>query len=158
VLFDEFHERSLDGDLGLALALDAAALRDDLRLLVMSATIDGARVSRLLDGAPVIESQGRAFPVETHYVDRDPAKRLEDQVAAITLEAMRADGGSALVFLPGQGEIARTAERFAGRMPPGVIIAALYGQLDPGGAGPGGAARAGRTAQDRAGASIAETS
>ena len=67
VLFDEFHERSLDADLGLALALDAAALRPDLRLLVMSATLDGARVARLLDGAPVIESEGRAFPVETRY-------------------------------------------------------------------------------------------
>src|SRR5580700_11048877 len=80
VLFDEFHERSLDGDLGLALALDASALRDDLRLVVMSATIDGARVGRLMRGAPVIESRGRAFPVETHYVPRDPAERLEDQV------------------------------------------------------------------------------
>jgi ATP-dependent helicase HrpB len=131
VLFDEFHERSLDGDLGLALALDAAALRDDLRLLVMSATIDGARVARLLDNAPVIESQGRAFPVETHYVDRDPVKRLEDQVVAVTLEAMRADPGSALVFLPGQGEIARTAERLAERVPADVIVAPLYGQLTP---------------------------
>lgn len=131
VLFDEFHERSLDGDLGLALALDAAALRDDLRLLVMSATIDGARVARLLDAAPVIESQGRAYPVETRYVDRDPAKRLEDQVAAVTLDALRANGGSVLVFLPGQGEIARTAERLAGRLPPNVIVAPLYGQLTP---------------------------
>src|SRR5690606_26145094 len=68
VLFDEFHERSLDADLGLALALDATALRPDLRLVVMSATIDGARVAALLDGAPLIESAGRAFPVETRYV------------------------------------------------------------------------------------------
>ena len=78
VLFDEFHERSLDADLGLALALDLqGALREDPRLLVMSATLDGARVARLLDGAPVIESAGRAFPVETRYLGRDPARRCK---------------------------------------------------------------------------------
>jgi ATP-dependent helicase HrpB len=131
VLFDEFHERSLDGDLGLALALDATALRDDLRLLVMSATIDGARVARLFGEAPVIESQGRAFPVETRYLDRDAVLRLEDQVAAITVEALRSESGSALVFLPGQAEIRRTAERLQGRLGPNVDIAPLYGQLSP---------------------------
>lgn len=132
VLFDEFHERSLDGDLGLALALDATALRDDLRLLVMSATIDGARIAGLLGNAPVIESEGRAFPVETRYLDYDPLTRLEDQVTAATLEAMRNEPGSALVFLPGQAEIARTAERLEGKVPAGVDIAPLYGQLSPG--------------------------
>jgi ATP-dependent helicase HrpB len=131
VLFDEFHERSLDGDLGLALTLDAMALRDDLRILVMSATIDGARVAGLLQGAPVIESKGRAFAVETRSIDRDPARRLEDQIATVTLEAMRAEAGSALVFLPGQVEITRTAEHLAGRLPPNVIVAPLYGQLSP---------------------------
>jgi ATP-dependent helicase HrpB len=131
VMFDEFHERSLDGDLGLALALDASALRDDLRLLVMSATIDGARVGRLMGDAPVIESRGRAFPVETRYVDRDPAGRLEDQVASTVLAALRADAGSALVFLPGQAEISRTAERLAGRLPTDTDLAPLYGQLSP---------------------------
>ncbi len=131
VVFDEFHERSLDADLGLALALDAAELRDDLRLLVMSATLDGARVSELMDGAPVVESLGRAFPVETLYRDRDPALRLEEQVAAVTLEALRAQPGSALVFLPGQAEIGRVAERLAGRVPADVEIAPLYGQLSP---------------------------
>ncbi|MDP1730687.1 MAG: ATP-dependent helicase HrpB [Devosia sp.] len=131
VLFDEFHERSLDGDLGLALARDATALRDDLRLLVMSATIDGARIARLLDDAPVIESRGRAFEVETRYVDRDPQARLEDETARVTLEALRAEPGSALVFLPGEAEIRRTAERLAGRLPEGVEIAPLYGQLSP---------------------------
>src|SRR5690606_5772251 len=80
VIFDEFHERSLDADLGLALTLDATALRDDLRVIVMSATIDGAAVSRLLD-APVIESAGRAFPVETRHVDPRPGQRVEDQMA-----------------------------------------------------------------------------
>ena len=84
-----------------------AALRDDLRVLVMSATIDGARVARLLDEAPVVESLGRAFPVETLYRDRDPAARLEDQVAAVVLEALRSHAGSVLVFLPGQAEIGR---------------------------------------------------
>ncbi len=131
VLFDEFHERSLDGDLGLALALDASALRDDLRLLVMSATIDGARVARLLQDAPVVESEGRAFPVETRYVERDPAQRLEDQVASAVLAALRADAGSTLVFLPGQAEISRTAERLAGRLPADTDLVPLYGQLSP---------------------------
>ena len=129
VLFDEFHERSLDADLGLALALDAAALRPDLRLLVMSATIDGARVARLLGDVPVIESEGRAFPVETRYLPPDPLQRLEDQVAAAVLAALRSDDGSVLVFLPGQAEIARTAERLQNRVPADVDIAPLYGQL-----------------------------
>jgi ATP-dependent helicase HrpB len=131
VLFDEFHERSLDADLGLALALDARALRPDLRILVMSATIDGARVAALLEGAPVIDSPGRTFPVETFYAEPDPLQRLEDQVAAATLQALREHEGSALVFLPGQGEITRTAERLATRLPAHVELAPLYGQLSP---------------------------
>src|ERR1700735_779858 len=78
VLFDEFHERSLDADLGLALARDAQGLlREDLRLLVMSATLDGARVSALLADAPIIESQGRMFPVETRYLGRGAGPRIE---------------------------------------------------------------------------------
>lgn len=128
VLFDEFHERSLDGDLGLALALDGAALRDDLRIVVMSATLDGGRVASLLGGAPVIESAGRAFPVETRHVDRDPLLRFEDQVAEVTLQALREEG-SALVFLPGQAEIRRVAERLEGRLPGGIRLAPLYGAL-----------------------------
>jgi ATP-dependent helicase HrpB len=131
VLFDEFHERSLDADLGLALALDAAALRDDLRVLVMSATIDGARVAELLDGAPVVVSEGRAFPVETIWRDRDPLVKIEDQVTSVVLEALRDQPGSALVFLPGQAEIGRVAERLAGRVPADVDVAPLYGQLTP---------------------------
>jgi len=129
VLFDEFHERSLDADLGLALALDVVALRPDLRLLVMSATIDGARVASLLGEASVIRSEGRAFPVDTRYVPPDPLQRLEDQVTATVLAALRTDSGSILVFLPGQAEIARTAERLAGRVPADTEIAPLYGQL-----------------------------
>lgn len=101
VVFDEFHERSLDADLGLALALDAqSALRDDLRLLVMSATLDGARVAGLLGDAPVIASEGRAFPVETRYHGRDTTRRIEDEVVDTILKALRADSGSMLVFLP----------------------------------------------------------
>jgi len=129
VLFDEFHERSLDGDLGLALALDGAAIRDDLRIVVMSATLDGGRVAGLLGGAPIVESTGRAFPVETRHVDRTPLLRFEDQVAEVTLRALREEGGSALVFLPGQAEIRRVAERLEGRLPAGVRLAPLYGAL-----------------------------
>ncbi len=131
VLFDEFHERSLDADLGLALGLDAAELRDDLRLLVMSATLDGARVARLLDDAPIIESQGRAFPVETLYREPDPLLRVEDQVAAVLREALATKQGSALVFLPGQGEITRIAEKLQGTLAADIDVYPLYGQLTP---------------------------
>ena len=132
VLFDEFHERSLDADLGLAFARDAqAVLRDDLRLLAMSATLDGARVSALLGDAPVIRSEGRAHPVETRYLGRDPAQRLEDQVARAVRRALAEEGGSVLAFLPGQGEIRRVEALLADRLPEGVILAPLYGALDP---------------------------
>lgn len=132
VLFDEFHERSLDADFGLALALDAqAGLREDLRILVMSATLDGARVARLLGEAPVIESQGRAFPVETRYRGRDPLKRIEDQVTEAVLLALNEQAGSLLVFLPGQGEIRRVEERLRERIrDASVEITPLYGALD----------------------------
>ena len=132
VIFDEFHERSLDADLGLALARDAQSLlREDLRLLVMSATLDGAAVARLLGEAPVIESQGRMFPVETRYLGRDDSKRIEDQAVRAIERALAEEAGSLLVFLPGQGEILRTAERLAERNRPNVEIAPLYGALDP---------------------------
>ena len=133
VLFDEFHERSLDADLGLALALDAqAGLREDLRLLVMSATLDGARVAGLLGGGtPVITSEGRAFPVETKYLGRDPRGRLDVQVADAVGRALREETGSILAFLPGQGEIRRAAELLAERVrDPAVDIAPLYGAMD----------------------------
>src|SRR5215204_6553558 len=105
VLFDEFHERSLDADMALALALDAQqGLREDLRLLVMSATLDGARVAKLLGDAPVIASEGRAFPVETRYLGRDPRAPIERQVADAVARALRGEPGSVLVFLPGQAE------------------------------------------------------
>ncbi|QCK85642.1 ATP-dependent helicase HrpB [Phreatobacter aquaticus] len=133
VLFDEFHERSLDADLGLALALDAqGALRDDLRILVMSATLDGARVAKLLGDAPVVESRGRAFPVETRFVGRDPVARLEDEVARTVRRALAEEPGSVLVFLPGAAEIRRTGEMLAATVKdPAVDIVQLFGALDP---------------------------
>ena len=132
VLFDEFHERSLDADLGLALALDAqGALREDLRILVMSATLDGARVRRLMQGAALIESKGRAFPVETRYLGRDPLARIEDQATKAILAALAEERGSILAFLPGQGEITRVAAALAERVrDPRVEIAPLFGAMD----------------------------
>jgi len=131
VLFDEFHERSLDGDLGLALALDVqGALRDDLRLLPMSATIDAARISGLLDGAPVIVSAGRSFPVETVHLGRDPALRPAEQAVRAVRKALAEEPGSILVFLPGQGEIRQAAERLGEGLPADVDLAPLYGALD----------------------------
>lgn len=134
VLFDEFHERSLDADLGLALALDVqGALREDLRLLVMSATLDGVRVARLLGDAPVISSEGRSHPVETRYLPRNPGRRLDEDVADATVRALRAEPGSVLVFLPGQAEIRRVASLLAERISdPAITIAPLYGALDRG--------------------------
>ncbi|MGX7876451.1 ATP-dependent helicase HrpB [Mesorhizobium sp. ORM6] len=131
VIFDEFHERSLDGDFGLALALDVqGALRPDLRLLVMSATLDGARVAKLLSGAPVIESEGRAFPVDIRYDERPAGVPIEDAMAKAIRSALADEGGSVLAFLPGQREIERTAERLAGKVGADTDIVPLYGQLD----------------------------
>jgi ATP-dependent helicase HrpB len=132
VLFDEFHERSLDADLGLALALDCQrGLRDDLRILPMSATLDGARVARLLGDAPVIASEGRAFPVETRYLGRGDGARIEDRMADAAMRALRAEAGSILAFLPGQGEIRRVEERLRERIgDPAVTLAPLYGAMD----------------------------
>ena len=133
ILFDEFHERSLDADLGLALVLDAqSGLREDLRIVVMSATIDGARVAGLMGDAPVICSEGRAYPVETRYLGRDPLARIEDEVVKACLGALAIETGSLLVFLPGQSEIMRVEERLRERVrDPAVDIAPLYGALDP---------------------------
>src|SRR6478735_75512 len=132
VVFDEFHERSLDADLGLALARDVQlGLREDLKLLVMSATLDGARVGRLLDNAPVIESAGRAFPVETRYLGRDTEQPVERQVADAVVRALRTDAGSLLVFLPGAAEIRRTEAFVRERITDSEIdVVALYGALD----------------------------
>ena len=132
VLFDEFHERSLDADLGLALVRDAQqGLRDDLKILVMSATLDGARVAALLGNAPVIESQGRGFPVETRYLGRDARAPIERQVADAVERALRADSGSLLVFLPGAAEIRRTETVLNERVrKANVDIVTLFGALD----------------------------
>jgi ATP-dependent helicase HrpB len=132
VLFDEFHERSLDADLGLALARDAQqALREDLRLLVMSATIDGARIAAALGDAPVIVSEGRAFAVETHYLGRDPAKPIASQVADAALRALRAETGSVLAFLPGAAEIRRCETMLRERCAdPAVDLFTLHATLD----------------------------
>ena len=133
VLFDEYHERSLDADLGLALALDAqAGLRDDLRLVAMSATLDGARVAALMKDAPTVVSEGRAYEVETRYLGRDPNERIEDAMTRAITRALREERGSVLAFLPGQGEIMRVATRLAEARLEGVDISPLYGALDKG--------------------------
>jgi len=134
VLFDEFHERSLDADLGLALARDSQALlRPDLRLVVMSATLDIAGIARLLNGAPVVEAQGRMFPVETQYLGRNAAERFEDAMARACRLALADETGSILAFLPGQGEIHRTVQRLKEQVrDPAVDVVALYGALDKG--------------------------
>ena len=132
ILFDEFHERSLDADLSLALARDAqTGLREDLRILVMSATLDGARVAKLLGDAPVIASEGRAFPVETRYLGRKQDVPLERQMADAIAMALRADPGSVLAFLPGAAEIRRTQNFLSERVYDASIeIVPLFGALD----------------------------
>lgn len=132
VLFDEVHERSLEGDFGLALALDAqAGLREDLRLVAMSATLDGARFAALMDGAPIIESEGRSHPIALRHIGRAADARIEDAMAAAIRRAMAEEGeGDLLAFLPGVGEIERTAERLE-TLPPAVALHKLHGSLDP---------------------------
>jgi ATP-dependent helicase HrpB len=132
VLFDEFHERSLDADLGLALARDVqTGLREDLRILVMSATLDGARVAKLLGDAPVIASEGRAFAVETRYLGRKPDAPLERQMADAIATALRADPGSVLAFLPGAAEIRRAENFLSERIhDTSIDIVPLFGALD----------------------------
>ena len=131
VIFDELHERGLETDLSFALVREAqTALREDLRVIAMSATLDPGPVAERLGGAPVIDSAGRMFPVDTRYLDREPSGRLEGNVASVVRRALGEEGGSALVFLPGVGEIRRVEEalRDAG---PNVDIAPLYGDLSP---------------------------
>jgi ATP-dependent helicase HrpB len=132
VLFDEVHERSLDSDFGLALALDAqAALRPDLRILAMSATLEGERFSVLLGGAPVIESQGRSHPIDLVHLGRSAERRIEDDMAAAIRRALGEADGSLLAFLPGVAEIERTAERIEAALPPGTDLHRLHGSLEP---------------------------
>jgi ATP-dependent helicase HrpB len=131
VIFDEFHERSLDADLALALTLETRdVLRPDLRVLVMSATLDGARVAHMLGDAPIITSEGRTFPVETRYIDRRNDVRVEDAVVSIVRRALVADDGDVLAFLPGAGEIQRAYDLLvAGDLPPRTHIRPLHGSL-----------------------------
>ena len=137
LLFDEVHERNLDGDLGLALAIDAQQLRPELRIIAMSATVDGARFARLMGDAPVLESVGRQHPVEIRHVgakgagrsEARPGIRMEDRMARVIQQALNEGEGSLLAFLPGVGEIERTAERLA--LPPDVSLHKLHGTADP---------------------------
>ena len=136
VVFDEVHERSLQSDLGLALVLQSRELlRPDLRVLAMSATLDGARFSKLMGDAPVVTSEGRTFPVEPRYLGRPQPRaggrppRIEDAVADAVRRALAEEPGSVLAFLPGAGEIRRTAERLDGTLPAAVTLAPLYGDL-----------------------------
>ncbi|WP_251964657.1 ATP-dependent helicase HrpB [Salinibacter ruber] len=135
VLFDEFHERNLQADLGLALALQAREVfRPDLRVLVMSATLDTGPIAGLVDDAPLIQSEGRSYPVEVHYADQpiSPGDRLAPPVAAMVQEVLRDTEGDVLVFLPGAGEIRRTESRLEGDVPGDVTLHPLFGNLPPG--------------------------
>ncbi len=134
VVFDEFHERSLNADLGLALCLEIrAALRDDLILLVMSATLDAAPVARLMGDAPMVTSEGRAFPVETRWLPRptDTSLRYEAAMANLIQQAWEeTPQGGILCFLPGEGEIRRVESALTPRLPPGMVIRPLFGAMD----------------------------
>lgn len=132
VIFDEFHERSLNADLGLALTWEVRqALRDDLAIVVMSATLDAGPVAALLDDAPVVRSEGRAYPVETRWLDAPMAKgrRLEEACADLVIQAVTECVGSALVFLPGEGEIRRVQARLEGRVPKDCALRPLFGAM-----------------------------
>ena len=131
VIFDEFHERSLNADLGLALSLEVAgALRDDLLLVAMSATLDAAPVAQVM-AAPIVTSEGRTFPVTPVWLDKPTGKRrLEEATADLVLKALGEAPGSALVFLPGEGEIRRTEALLRPHLPADCTLAPLYGALD----------------------------
>jgi ATP-dependent helicase HrpB len=131
VIFDEFHERSLDGDLGLALTLDMrGSLRDDLRILIMSATLDTLRLSQHLANAPIIHAAGRMFPVETRYLARADRKTVSADACKAVQLALRETKQSILVFLPGESEIRRTEEMLNGAdLPADVIVRPLYGAM-----------------------------
>ncbi|MBL6617935.1 MAG: ATP-dependent helicase HrpB [Reyranella sp.] len=130
VIFDELHERGLETDLSFALVREAqTALREDLRVIAMSATLDPGPVAERLGGAPVIESAGRMFPIDTRYLAREPSGRIEDVVASTIRRALVEEDGSALVFLPGVGEIRHVEERLS--LGASVDVAPLYGDLSP---------------------------
>ncbi|MCV2513481.1 ATP-dependent helicase HrpB, partial [Leclercia pneumoniae] len=130
VILDEYHERSLQADLALALLLDVQqGLRDDLKLLIMSATLDNDRLQRLLPDAPVITSEGRTFPVERRYQALSAQLRFDEAVAVATAELLRQESGSVLLFLPGTREIQRVQEHLASRVGSDVLLCPLYGAL-----------------------------
>lgn len=130
VILDEFHERSLQADLALALLLDVQqGLRDDLKLLIMSATLDNERLQQMLPDAPTIVSEGRAFPVERRYQPLAAHLRFAEAVAIATAELLRHESGSLLLFLPGVGEIQRVQEQLATRVGSDVLLCPLYGAL-----------------------------
>ena len=130
VIFDEFHERSLVADTALALVLGATTvLRDDLAVLVMSATLDSAAVAALMGDAPVIRSEGQAWPVETRYAPIRQGKRIEEHVASVVRDTLDAESGSVLVFLPGAGEIKRVESALAGSVPNDVVVLPLFGAM-----------------------------
>jgi ATP-dependent helicase HrpB len=131
VIFDELHERGLESDLAFALVRESqSALREELRVIAMSATLDPGPVSQSLGGAPLVESAGRMFPVETRYLDREATGRIEDTMASAIRSAVATESGSALVFLPGVGEIRRVEERLHG-LAANIDVAPLYGDLSP---------------------------
>lgn len=131
VIFDEFHERSIHADVGMALVLQSQdILRHDLRLLVMSATLDGASLSALLGDAPIVTSIGRQYPVQVRYVAPHAGQRVEGAMTAMLRRVLVQDEGSVLAFLPGAAEIRRTVDLLqAGGLPPGVRVHPLYGDL-----------------------------
>ncbi len=130
VILDEFHERSLQADLALALLLDVQqGLRDDLKLLIMSATLDNGRLQQMLPDAPTIVSQGRAFPVDRRFQPLAAHLRFDEAVAIATAELLRHESGSLLLFLPGVGEILRVQEQLATRVGIDVVLCPLYGAL-----------------------------
>jgi len=133
IIFDEFHERSIHADLGLAFALDVQHhLRQDLRILIMSATLDDERIASLLGDAPILNSEGRSFPVTTHYLQHKPSQRLESVVAEAVIRALHKEGGDLLVFLPGQREIRQVEQVLReSELPQDCIIATLYGEASP---------------------------
>ncbi len=131
VLFDEVHERSIDSDFGLALALEAqAAFRPDLRLLAMSATLDGARFSQLMDDAPVLESEGKRWPLEYLYIGRRTEQTIEIDIVRTVRQALLEQQGDLLVFLPGVREIDRAFDAL-GACGPDIVVQKLHGQIDP---------------------------
>ena len=131
IIFDEFHERSIEADLGLALSLDVQeGLRDDLKIMIMSATLDGAKVATLMDNCPVVSSEGRSFHVEHHYFSHSKTKRVEEQTAELIQKAIKEEQGSILVFLPGAGEIERTKSILEQKsFGADIIICPLYGMM-----------------------------